>query len=243
MAAGQPGKRLAVIPARGGSKRLPRKNIMDFAGKPMIAWTIEAALQSDSFAQVIVSTDDAEVAEVARRHGAAVPFMRQAYADDRSPVSLATCEAVGKLVGQGMEFTSVVQLLPVCPLRSAADIRQALAYFEGHDGAFQISCFDYAWSHPWWAHTVAPDGLATPLFPDVMKGMVRSQDLPKLYCPTGAIWIADVQALLREQTFYGPGYRMFALPWANAVDIDTQDDLEMALFLYAMMQQKDKQRG
>ncbi len=226
-------KRIAIIPARGGSKRIPRKNVMDFEGRPMIAWTIDAARESGLFERILVSTDDEEIAAISRQSGAEVPFLRELYADDMSPVSLATVECLERLDAAELLATEVVvQLFAACPLRSAADITDAVRAFEARSAAFQISCFELGWMRPWWAVKLAADGVPTPLFPEAR--LRRSQDLEPLYCPTGATWIARPEALIRERTFYGDGHRYHPMPWQRALDIDEPDDVMMAHSLFAL---------
>jgi N-acylneuraminate cytidylyltransferase len=218
---------VAVIPARGGSKRIPRKNIIDFCGKPMIAWTIEVAIESGLFERVLVSTDDAEIADVGRTYGAEVPFLRDKAADDTAPVSEATIAALDQISAHlKLRPSHVVQLMPNCPLRRASDIENAWRHYLEQGARFQLSCFQYAMANPFWAVTLGEDGRPTPLFPNAMK--TRSQDLPTLYCPTGAIWIAEVNALTEAGTFYGPEHIFFELPWQAALDIDTAEDLAIA---------------
>ncbi len=218
---------IAIIPARGGSKRLPRKNIRAFAGRPMIEWTIAAARESGRFAHVIVSTDDREIAEIARLAGAEVPFLRAIHADDLAPISSASLAALDQAESHyGQEFPSVVQLMPNCPLRRARHIGAAIDHFVERRHEFQISAARYGWLNPWWAHRLREEDRPEPLFPDEMKA--RSQDLPALYCPTGAIWIARSAALRRAGSFYGPGYRLCEIEWRAAVDIDDEDDFRLA---------------
>lgn len=119
--------RLAVIPARGGSKRIPRKNLVDFYGKPLVAWSIEAALSSGLFERVFVSTDDPEIAAVAAHHGGEVPFLRDRHCDDDSTVSDVTIHTLLQLETKLQEtYASVVTLQATCPLRDASDIRNAV---------------------------------------------------------------------------------------------------------------------
>lgn len=220
----------AIIPARGGSKRIPKKNIVDLSGKPMINWTIESALDSRFITRVIVSTDDEEIAAVARKAGAEVPFLRDKNADDHSPISLATIRTIDQMAEAGMEKPDVVvQLMANCPLRDSGDIDDAINHFLEEDANFQISAFKYGWMNPWWAHTLDEKGKATPVFGE-KELMKRSQDRPDLYCPTGAIWIARTEELINSESFYGPGYGFYPLHWIHAVDIDEYDDLEMAEF-------------
>jgi CMP-N-acetylneuraminic acid synthetase len=219
-------KVLAVIPARGGSKRIPRKNIVSFAGSPLIEWTIKAALNAGGFDRVIVSTDDEEIAAVSLAAGAEVPFLRQLAADDYTPVSDATIATVEQCEQHfGEQYLEVVQLFAVCPLRTADQINAALKSFRESRADFLISAFKYQLSNPWWACTIDRNSRPTRVFED---SYIRSQDLPDLYCPTGAIWIAGVEALKLAGSFYGPGHVFWPMPWQAAVDIDTWEDLRLA---------------
>lgn len=221
------GKRkvVAVIPARGGSKRVPGKNIIDFLGKPMIAWTIEAATASGLFDKIVVSTDDEQIAAVSKQYGAAVPFLRNDKADDISPVSEATITTLQQLEATGEVFDDVVQLFAVCPLRNAQDIKDAYNFYLQSSRPFVLSCFKYTWMNPWWAIQLNEKHEGTWINKDSLK---RSQDLPELVCPTGAVWIADVQSLYNEKSFYGQGHIFWQMNWKRAVDIDSYEDIELA---------------
>jgi N-acylneuraminate cytidylyltransferase len=223
---------IAIIPARGGSKRLPKKNIRDFMGLPMIAWTIRAALESGKFKTVLVSTDCNETAGIAGEHGAECPFLRDAAHDDITPVSEATLHALAQAEDYyKIKYDAVVQMMPNCPLRSAATIRAMVDEFENLKADFMQSHARYGWLNPWWANKVDKETkIATPLFEKEIKA--RSQDLPPLYCPTGAIWMAGADALKKQRSFYGPGRMIFEMPWMEAVDIDDQDDWDMAEILF-----------
>lgn len=224
---------VCVIPARGGSTRIPRKNIIDFMGRPLIAWSIQAALDSQLFARVLVSTDDPEIAAVAEAHGATAPFLRREYADHVSPVSLATVHALEQLAERGETYQRVVQLLPSCPIRSGDDIRSQYKLFLQRDADFQLSCVEFMWMTPWWAVHLDKAGRTRPLFPDKLQA--RSQDLEMLYFPSGAIWIAKVPALMQSRNFYGPDYRFAPIDWKAAVDIDVPEDVEMAEVVFQMV--------
>lgn len=224
-------KVLIIIPARGGSKRIPRKNIVDFNGKPMIAWTIEAAIKSDivfdSSKDIVVSTDNEEIADMSKAFGASVPFLRNKYNDDLSTISQATLYTIKEIENRcKREYDTVIQLMANCPLRSQVDIRKAYENFERTNAKFQISCFKYSWMNPWWACKLKEDQSPEFIFPEALKK--RSQDLENLYCPTGAIWIADIKNLKEEKTFYGKNLKFFPMAWTSAVDIDDYDDLKMA---------------
>ena len=225
------GKKIAIIPARGGSKRIPKKNVVDFMGRPMLAWTVQAAVASELFDRVLVSTDDFETARVAIDFGAEAPFLRDNLADDHSSVSEATAYALKQAMSYWMEkYDVVVQLMPNCPMRTSADIREAMVVFEEGKSDYQISCFKPASFSPWWAATVDRFGQPSFLFPEAR--VQRSQDLPELYCPTGAIWIAKASSLIQTMDFYAPGHRFSVMKLENAIDIDDYQDLDLARTLF-----------
>lgn len=229
--------RVAIIPCRGGSKRIPKKNIVDFHGKPMLAWTVEAALGSGQFDSVLVSTDDPEIAEAALAAGAEVPFLRAVHADDHAPISMATLAALDQLERHhGRRYDVVAQLMANCPLRAAQHIRDALAHFEAAGAPSQISCFKFGWMNPWWAVQLDAQGAPSAQFPEALKA--RSQDLPPLYCPTGAIWLARAPALRAASSFYIDGHIFHPMPLAAAVDIDDYDDLDMARAMFGQERAK-----
>lgn len=220
-------RRIAIILARGGSKRLPRKNILDFHGRPMLAWSVEAALQSGLFNHVLVSTDDLQTADIAIAHGAEVPFLRDAAADDEASSSAATLVALAQAEEYWNErFDIVAQLMANCPLRTAQDIVCAQDHFDATGAPAQISCFRFGWMNPWWAATLDSGGRPDYLFPEAR--LSRSQDLPSLYCPSGALWLARREILQSERTFYAPGHVLHPMDWMSAMDIDDEDDLRMA---------------
>jgi pseudaminic acid cytidylyltransferase len=217
---------LAVIPARGGSKRIPRKNIKLLQGKPMIAYTIEAALQSNVFERVVVSTDDTEIAEISKQHGAEIPFVREAsLADDHTPASLVTLDTLERLDTDGSKYKYVSQIMPNCPLRNADDIKKSLEQFQKTNADTQLSVNRFGWLNPWWAFKMQESKLE-PLFPEAFK--TRSQDLATLYALTGAVWWAKTGVLKRKKTFHTETRTGFELSWQHALDIDDEDDWKMA---------------
>jgi pseudaminic acid cytidylyltransferase len=229
---------IAVIPARGGSKRIPRKNIKLLHGKPLIAYTIEAALQSGVFEHVVVSTDDAEIAEVSKQFGAEVPFVREAsLADDHTPASLVTLNALERLDPEGKKYRYVSQLMPNCPLRDAVDIKKSFEQFRKNDADTQLSINRFGWLNPWWAFKMESFDIQNlnalePLFPEAFK--TRSQDLATLYALTGALWWSKIDVLRKEKTFHTSTRTGFELSWQHALDIDDEDDWQMAEILMAM---------
>ena len=232
-------KSLAVICARGGSKRIPQKNLIDFFDKPLMAWTIEAAIGSGVFDKVIVSTDDLEFAEVAKKYGAEVPFIRKNFADDFSPISMVVADALSVMKDEfGESYDYVAQLMPNCPMRTSNDIVNSFNHFLDKNLDFQLSCFEFGWMNPWWAFEIDRDNIPVPLHKNGLKS--RSQDLAKLYCPTGAIWLAKAERLLETKNFYGPDFRLFPISWQSAIDIDDYDDLEMAKAVFLLRNKSKK---
>ena len=223
---------IAIIPARAGSKRVPGKNVRDFHGKPAIAFTIEAALQSNLFERVVVSTDSIENALIARRHGAEVPFLRDAaLSDDHTPVSLVTVDALERL-DPDFRYQHVAQLMPNCPLRSYRDVQDSYRQFVETGADSQISVTRFGWQNPWWAMRQSESLQLKPVFEN--RVTERSQDLPDLFCPTGAIWWAKAGVVRRERTYHIPQRTGWEIPWQQGVDIDTEDDWLIAELLMTL---------
>jgi CMP-N-acetylneuraminic acid synthetase len=229
--------RIAIILARGGSKRIPRKNILDFHGKPMLAWSVLAAVESEMYHRVLVSTDDAEIATIARYYGAEVPFLRDSAADDVATSSEATLAALRQAEQHwGESYSSVSQLMANCPLRNSDDIQAAVKNFDERNATAQMSCFKFGWMNPWWAIALDTDGRGVPQFPDALKQ--RSQDLPELFCPSGAIWISCTVALKKYRTFQIADRIYLPMHWVSAMDIDDENDLAMAKACYSLAHAK-----
>jgi N-acylneuraminate cytidylyltransferase/CMP-N,N'-diacetyllegionaminic acid synthase len=219
---------IAIIPARGGSKGLPGKNVMALAGKPLIAHTIEAALQARAIDRVIVSTDDDKIAETAKAWGAEVPFMRPAnLASDDSKAIDAYLYTIERLEKEGgTPVHSVVILLPTSPLRTGADIDAAVALFDEKNADSVISYTPEA--HPIsWHRYLGPDGDFEPIFPTDLS---NRQDIRTSYYPNGAIYVFRTQ-LLRERQYYGGRSFAYLMPRSRSVDIDSRDDFDYAAYL------------
>lgn len=219
---------IAIIPARGCSQRIPNKNIIDFNGKPMIAHTIEAAISAKIFEKIIVSTDSEQIAEISIKYGAEVPFLRELFADNVSPVSIATVDCLNKVEEYfNCKYETVVQLMANCPLRDKNDINNGLNYFKSENIDYLISCFKFNWMNPWWAFRINENNIPQPLFPEALKS--RSQDLSELYCPTGALWIAKTNKIKETKSFYSEGFRFFPLSLKSSIDIDNYEDINFAI--------------
>ena len=224
---------IAIIPARAGSKRIPGKNIRPLVGKPIIAYTITAARESGLFERIVVSTDSEEIAEIAHQYNAEVPFLRdENLADDFTPVSSVTADALVRLDPHGDKFDIVAQLMPCCPLRTAGDVNDSYRQFEKTGAESQISMARYGWQNPWWAMRHDEGRELKPVFAEQMTA--RSQDLPDLFCPTGAIWWARSEALRRTKTFHLENRTWWEIPWQRGIDIDTFEDWAMAEVLFRL---------
>lgn len=225
-------ERVAIILARGGSKRIPNKNIIDFFGKPLIAWTIEAALKTNLFETVLVSTESEQIAEVALKYGAKAPFLRNANYDDFSSSSEATITALKQLKNwNSKEYKTVVQLMANCPLRTASNIKDQLKYYESFSNRKSIfSGFKYGMFNPWWAHRFDNQGNYSKILEN--NKATRSQDLPDLICPSGATWVSEVSRLFKAKTFYSKGYGFYEMQWNEAIDIDDYEDFLLAKAAY-----------
>jgi CMP-N,N'-diacetyllegionaminic acid synthase len=228
-------KPVAIIPARAGSKRFPRKNIAHLRGKPLITYTIQAAIDSDLFEQTIVSTEDMEIAEISEGAGASVPFLRpDEYASDHARIIDVCLYMLKVLEEAGKAFDTVVVLQPTCPLRTERDIRGAWDLFLASKADFLLSITDF--DHPpFWAMESIANGRLRPYWGK--EFLKRSQDLPRLFRPNGAIAIANVKTLREEGTFYGKDLVGFWMPRNRSLDIDEPGDLRLAEY----MLQKDSE--
>jgi CMP-N-acetylneuraminic acid synthetase len=214
---------LGLIPARGGSKGIPRKNVRLIAGKPLIAWTIEAALAARALDRVVVTTDDPEIAAVASAHGAEVPFLRPAeLARDDTPGINPVLHALDVLPG----FDSVVLLQPTSPLRTADDIDAAVAVASIAQRANVVSVTEAA--HAGWNFAMDSAGIL-----DIVPGDIatRRQDLPKQFALNGAIYFAASDRLRAERSFLTPGTIGYPMPAERSVDIDALLDWRIAEML------------
>lgn len=221
---------LAVVPARGGSKRLPRKNVRPLAGKPLIVWTIEAAREAGVFDEVLVSTDDAEIAAVARAAGGRVPWLRPAELSTDAATSAAVLQhALAAHESSHGEVDAVVLLQPTSPLRRAEAIRAAVAQFRADPQRRSVVSVSPAAPHPAWAFTL--DGATmTPYAGWELLGL-RSQDLPPAYVLNGAIYVLPAETVREGGPLLRPGLQAYVMADAEAaVDIDTELDWELAEF-------------
>jgi N-acylneuraminate cytidylyltransferase len=217
---------LAIIPARGGSKGIPRKNIKPLANKPLIAWSIEIAKQTSCIDRLIVSTEDKEICSIAREYGAEVPFMRPPeLAADETPGVTPALHAISKLP----DYDWVLLLQPTSPLRSAEDIDGIWQFCQERLAPSVVSISEVV-KHPFWMYECDVEHRLEPVIkgrPDVM----RRQDLPSAYALNGALYLARTDWLLEQKNFIGPGTLGYIMPTERSVDLDTLEDWRWVEFL------------
>jgi len=221
-------KIIAIIPARGGSKGIPRKNIKLLNDKPLIAYSIEAALKSRRVNRVIVSTEDREIAEISKRYGAEVIDRPKELARDDSPTIDAILHALGLLEKSEYIPDVVVLLQPTSPLRNAEDIDNAIELFLSNDCESVVSVCEIERS-PYWSFKIE-NGYLKPIFGGNYVKM-RRQDLPKAYMPNGAIYIATPETLRKYKSFYCPKTVPYIMPLERSVDIDNEIDFMLAALI------------
>ena len=222
--------RLAVIPARGGSKRIPRKNILPFAGMPMIAYAIHAAQRSGLFSHIVVSTDDAEVAGVAQHAGAELPFMRPPeLADDDTPTVPVVAHAISACRKLGWSIDTVCCIYPAVPLLPPQALAQGLALLERGDCACVFPVLPFR-SPIQRALQRTSDGRSQPFFPE--HSLARTQDLAPAYHDAGQFYWGRAQAWLDGLNLHANA-RTLVLPEDSVVDIDTPADWARAEAVFA----------
>lgn len=229
-------KILALIPARGGSKGLPRKNILPLQGKPLIAWTIEAALQSQYIDRLILSSDDKEIMVTAQSNGCDVPFRRPPHlSGDTATTMDVVIHALEQLPG----YDIIILLQPTSPLRTTADIDGILELLITSQGTSCVSV-THPDKSPFWSYSVKTNGQLTPLFPPEMY-QKRRQDLPETCALNGAIYAVFTSWLQEHKVFVDSRTHAFFMPKERSIDIDSELDLKTAaLLLGGRIEPKEK---
>ncbi|MEO9386139.1 acylneuraminate cytidylyltransferase family protein [Chromobacterium phragmitis] len=217
--------KLALIPARGGSKRLPRKNALPFLGRPMLAYSVEAALRSGCFDRVLVSTDDDEIARLAADCGAEVDRRPPALGSDTASVAEVCLELLDREAAAGRTYRQLCVLYATAPLRDADDIRAVMGLLQPGHCDFSIAATTYT-HYPYQALRYGEDGAASPMWPELCNR--PSREFGALVAGNGSTYAVDVEAFRREREFYGTGMRAHLMPFARSVDIDTLDDFRLA---------------
>lgn len=226
---------ICIITARGGSKRIPHKNVRDFCGKPILAYSIETALKSSVFDEVMVSTDDEEIAGIARYYGAEVPFMRSAAtSNDYATTADVLNEVLSEYEKHDAEFDIVCCLYPTAPFVRTSELKEAFAIIEaGATSVIPVTSFDFP---PLRGFRVGEDGSLEYAFPEYAQK--RSQDLPEMVHDCGRFYFAKVNSFLKSMSFITDKTRMLRIPNKLVQDIDTPEDWEIAEQKYRVMAQE-----
>ncbi len=220
-------RRIAIIPARGGSKRLPRKNIIPFQGRPIIAHTIEAAKSTDLFERVVVSTEDAEIAEVSAQFGAEIDRRDPELATDSATVKEVCLDFLRREKRAGHDWDLLCVLYATAPLRNSEDIRQVVELIHPGRCDFAIAVTRYEMP-PHQALRVLPDHHLEPMWPELVQA--RSDAIGELRVDNGSTYAVSVPAFLEHHSFYGPNLCGHEMPRERSVDIDTQEDFDLVSF-------------
>lgn len=230
--------RLAVIPARGGSKRIPRKNIREFHGKPIIAWSIEAALETRLFDRVIVSTDDEEIASVASQYGAEQPFVRPPELADDHATTLAVMKHAVEWFDQNEKSPELVACIyATAPFVRASDLRRAhdLLADDDADYAFPVCRFPFPIQR---ALRREPDGHVSLFHPE--HESTRSQDLEEAWHDAGQFYLGTARAFREARSLMSGNSLGVELPRERVQDIDTEEDWRLAELMFAALRDRDK---
>ena len=219
---------ICIIPARGGSKRIPKKNVKNFLGKPIIAYSIEAALKSGLFSEVMVSTDDFEIAEIAKSYGAKVPFYRtELLSDDYTPLRDVFLEVLREYHKRGFAFLNFCGILPTAPLLTSEDLKRSYSLL-GTDAKAVMSVVEY--DFPIERFLREKDGFLS--IGDTDSYRKRSQDFPLNYHDAGQFYWANVEGYESLGSFFSLNAKAYKLNLNKAVDIDTMEDWEKAEIIY-----------
>lgn len=234
--------RLAVIPARGGSKRVPLKNIRSFGGKPMIAWAIRAAIDSGCFDRILVSTDDERISEIARQYGAEAPFVRPPeLADDHTGTSDVVVHAIRWQMAAGVKPDLTCCIYPTAPFLLKEDLREGLDAMSSPRWQFAFSVTDFE-SQVFRSFTESAQGGVEMLFPQYRP--VRSQDLPQVYHDAAQFYWGRTDAWLDGLAVFDRDSYLVRLPRWRVQDIDTEDDfLRAEMMLPAVRQLIDARQS
>lgn len=226
-------KNLCIIPARGGSKRIPRKNIKRFMGKPIIAYSIEAAVKSGLFEKVVVSTDDQEIAKIARTYGADVPFMRSAEtAGDFATTVDVLLEVLKEIKPHRINYEHICCLYPTAPFINTAKLAEAYKKLVGEhlDAVFPVIPFSY----PIQRSLQVKNGKVKFFFPEFENA--RSQDLEKAYHDAGQFYFIRTKNLISNKSIISENAGSIIISEMEAQDIDTETDWKLAELKYEILQ-------
>ena len=228
---------IAIITARGGSKRIPRKNIKEFLGKPIIAYSIEAALESGVFDEVMVSTDDVEIAEISKKYGAKVPFFRsEATSNDFATTADVLAEVIETYKGNGRLFDIVCCIYPTAPFLTEKKLREAFEIIkkDNVDSVIPVTEFSFAPLRG----MIIDNGQLKYKWPEYAQ--VRSQDLEKMYHDAGQFYMFKIGSFKENKRMVSGNTSAIVIPETEVQDIDTFEDWEIAEIKYTNNKKKEE---
>lgn len=227
--------RIAIITARGGSKRIPKKNIKDFCGKPIIAYSIEAALKSGAFTEVMVSTDSEEIAEISRKYGANVPFMRSKQnSNDYATTADVILEVLQQYKKQGKEFEYTCCIYPTAPFVTESKLKEAMRIMEKNNPIEVMPVVAFSFP-PQRCFVIGEDGYMQYKYKEFM--LSRSQDLEKQYHDAGQFYIYKTDAYLKQKGIISDNIMPIIVSEMEVQDIDQEDDWKIAEIKYKRMKE------
>ena len=224
---------IAIIPARGGSKRIPRKNIKDFLGKPIIAYSIEAAIKSSLFDEVMVSTDDEEIADVSRKYGAKVPFFRsKEMSDDYATTDQVLLEVINQYHIKGMDFDYMASIYPTAPFIEPDDLKRAFEIIKDRKVTMVMPVVPFSYP-PQRSYIIDKSGKAIFKYQQCINA--RSQDLEKFYREVGQYYIYNIEKFIKANAQILDDIVPIIIDDHHAQDIDTDEDWKMAELKYKFL--------
>ena len=226
-------KRIAIIPARGGSKRIPKKNIRNFCGKPIISYILRAASDSRLFDEIHVSTDCPEIASIVENEGYPVAFFRPSkLSDDFTPLYPVVRYVLNTYLERGLSFDTAALLMPCSPLINSSDLLEACSIFETSSSELPLLCISEYPVPIQWSFEIDSNSILSSLFPSSLEK--RSQDLPASYYDVGQFEFMNTSSILNTSNNSFSNYLGYILPRTKSVDIDTIDDWRLAEALYTL---------
>lgn len=230
---------ICVIPARGGSKRIPRKNIKPFMGKPVIAYAIEAALESELFDEVLISTDDPEIAQVAQQYGASAPFYRsKELSDDFTATAPVLIHAIEWFEAQGCQVDEMTCIYPANPFLNPTLLKEAYQLWKSAQSEYCFAVSEFI-SAPQRALKLDTGGRVVSMYPQFQ--LTRTQDLERAFFDAGMFYFCRAQTYKKGVAMHSEASIPFVLPRHLAHDIDTEEDWSYAETIYKVIQHQLKQ--
>ncbi len=228
--------RICIIPAKGTSTRLPRKNALPLDGHSLIAHAIRKAIKLELFERIVVSTEDEQIAQIAADYGAEVPYMRppELSVDPASIANVCVHMLDWLRDKEGAEFDTLVLMLATSPLVILDDIRGAIADFDAHGGRGCLLGVCQMDQPPFSTQLMDEDGRLRPAFPDSPYVDKKSNECPPTYHSNGCVAVVQTDWMKANQSFYGPGTRGYVMPRSRSIDIDTREEYDLAVALYGM---------